>query len=115
MAAPSKKAVKDGRPLAAWAIESAREFIGMGRNELAAALTERLGRPYNYESVKELENGKRRSAKFDEVAAVAEITGFPLPWFQQNPTDREASMAWMSLTAADQPFPAAEDTSPVAA
>lgn len=115
MPAGAKQAVPEGRPLEAWAIESARDFAGMSREELAEELTKRIGRPYNYGTVREMERGLRRKVSFAEVSAVAAITGFPLAWFQLNPTSGEAHMAWTVPTDSDQHFRALEDTLPSAA
>lgn len=106
MPAGAKQAVGVGRPLEAWAIESARDYAGLSRDELASRLNETLtpDRPYTYDSIREMERGLRRRASFAEVSTIATITGFPISWFQSNPVLIDSQSGWYG-----DPLPAGLD------
>lgn len=80
---------KADRPVSAWAVQAAREFIGQSREELAADLTVRTQEPWSYQSVFRIESGKRRIEP-ELLAVIAEIQGFPLSWYVTEPRSRTA-------------------------
>jgi hypothetical protein len=75
----------DGRPIHAWACESARSWIGMTQPAMAEALHDKLGRHFTAAMVRNVESGEKQ-ATWEIVVAWSEITGFPLHWFRADPT-----------------------------
>lgn len=88
---------KANRPVSAWAVQAAREFIGQSREELADELTERTGAEWSYQSVFRIESGKRR-IEAELLAVIADIQGFPLEWYVTEPRSQSA---WSDYTPSD--------------